>query len=208
MMISITTRPGPPALLWEKDESCQRGFQLFLGGYRTYLFLCCINNSTLRCCAGQSHICANIALLSKYPHVLLPPPAAIILIGVQVITEYWEDLLWRGEHSAGGERAGGGEGEAWGRRRRRRGWPPPGGRSRKESWLKLMVILALLFLSRLLSLSKWRSEELLSQENDWKLGTIDKPSFIFQRSVRKLFSPASYQDWEHVRFLSIHIAKV
>ena len=75
MMISITTRPGPPALLWEKDESCQRGFQVFLGGYRTYLFLCCINNSTLRCCAGQSHICANIALLSKYPHVPLPPPS-------------------------------------------------------------------------------------------------------------------------------------
>ena len=78
MRIPFTTRPGPPALPWTKDESFQRGFQVFLGTDHTSssFSLICIsflyNNSTLRLWAGQSPICG--AALSKYPHVLPPSP--------------------------------------------------------------------------------------------------------------------------------------
>ena len=91
-----------------------------------------------------------------------PSPTAIILIGAQVITEYWEDLPSRGEHSAEGGEAGGGEG---GVRRRRGG----GAREKRRALLsrviwvemvttsmmvKIWVVMVLLSLSLFLLRSK------------------------------------------------------
>ena len=100
-MIFLSFRPGPPSSLWRKIELSQRELKVFLG--KMTIFSVPMKESLFFFpVAGQPFFLVFFRI-SAFPSW----PSAIILIGVQVITEYWEDLLSRG----GGRSAGKAKGE-------------------------------------------------------------------------------------------------